>query len=406
MSAPCAGFEPPEKSPSSGLEQLAHFRTDEKGRPTDSRLGRSVRRFFRAVGILVVLVMGAFLISQHLLRPVLPLGEATALAAETQTRANDESKKLVVCFGYADLDGGVIALHPTQSGRVAQILVKENETVPAGAPLIQLDDRSARLRLEEAKALLDEANARLTKAEKAPQEHRLKLTQQQASVKMARYRLAAAQHTLAARQERLRGEAIGRLRDDPTTTEGVASTAQRTKEFEEVVIQEEGKLASLELQDPIADLERVKAEAAAMRARWLLAKQVLEELTLKAPVKGRVLRISVTQSELLTAPPKRMAIQFCPERPRIIRAEVEQAFAVRVEVGEAAVVEDDGSPKFTWRGRVSQISDWYTERRQIAEENMQQKDIRTLECIVSLDPGQPPLRIGQRVRVTMNRLGS
>jgi multidrug resistance efflux pump len=388
-----------------GAEQLAHFRTDENGRPTGGRLGRSVRRLLRAVGILLVLLMGAFLISQHLLRPVLPLGEATALA-ETQPQTNEESKKLVVCFGYADLDGGVIALHPTQPGRVTKILVKENQTVPAGAPLIQLDDRSARLKLDEAKALLDEANARLTKAEKAPEEHRLRLTQQEASVKMARYRLAAAQHTLAARQERLKGEAIGRIRDDPTTAEGVASTAQRTKEFEEVVFQEEGKLASLKLQDPIADLERVKAETAAMHARWLMAKQVLEELTLKAPEMGKVLRISVTESELLTAPPKRMAIQFCPERPRIIRGEVEQAFAARVEIGQAALIEDDGSPKFTWRGRVSRVSDWYTDRRQIAEENMTQKDIRTLECIVSLDPGQPSLRIGQRVRVTLNRLGS
>jgi hypothetical protein len=26
-------------------------------------------------------------------------------------------------------------------------------------------------------------------------------------------------------------------------------------------------------------------------------------------------------------------------------------------------------------------------------------DVRTLECLVVLEPGQPPLRIGQRVRV-------
>ena len=34
-------------------------------------------------------------------------------------------------------------------------------------------------------------------------------------------------------------------------------------------------------------------------------------------------------------------------------------------------------------------------------EPLQFNDVRTLECIVTLDPDQPPLRIGQRVRVTL-----
>ncbi len=32
-------------------------------------------------------------------------------------------------------------------------------------------------------------------------------------------------------------------------------------------------------------------------------------------------------------------------------------------------------------------------------EPFQLTDIRTVECLVVLDPGQPPLRFGQRVRV-------
>jgi multidrug resistance efflux pump len=387
MSRKHAGFERPELSPTGG------------------RFAYLVRRSIQTIGILVIMAMGAFLISQHLIRPITPLGEAYAQGGEPQAPEDEDNRKLIVCFGYADLDEGVTALHPTQSGRVNRIFVRENEAVPAGAPLLQLDDRAARLKVEETKALLDEATARLAKAEKGPQEHRLKIAEQRASVKMAHYRLIASQHTLASRQERLKGEAIGRKRDDPTTVEGVHSTVQRTKEFEEVVVQEEKKLASLELQDPAIDLERVKAETAASRARWLQAKQTLEEHTLKAPEAGMVLRISVTPSEFLTVPPKRMAIQFCPNRPRIIRAEVEQTFATRVALGQTALVEDDGS-SHTWRGHVLRISDWYTERRQIAEENIQIKDVRTLECVISLDPGQKPLRIGQRVRVTINRLDS
>src|SRR5262249_54000302 len=210
-------------------------------------------------------------------------------------------------------------------------------------------------------------------------------------------------HTYVGRQERLRGESIGRRGDDPTTVEGVASTLDRVKEFEEAVKAEETKLAALQVEDPTVELERVRAEVATIRARFRQSERVLREHTLRAPEAGKVLRIFVTPSEYVTTPPRRVAIQFCPERPRVIRAEVDQAFARRVEVGQPAQVVDDCSSAHTWRGRIARISAWYTERRQIADEHLQMKDVRTLECLIVLDPGQPPLRIGQRVRATISR---
>ena len=63
-------------------------------------------------------------------------------------------------------------------------------------------------------------------------------------------------------------------------------------------------------------------------------------------------------------------------------------FAQRVEVGQPAVVEDDGDSGNTWRGHVMRISDWYTQRRMIAEEQLQLKDVRTLECLIALAAGR------------------
>jgi hypothetical protein len=50
---------------------------------------------------------------------------------------------------------------------------------------------------------------------------------------------------------------------------------------------------------------------------------------------------------------------------------------------------------------VIRISDWYIQRRSTMPEALQYNDARTLECIIELDAGQPELRIGQRVRVTL-----
>src|SRR5262249_9791867 len=160
-----------------------------------------------------------------------------------------------------------------------------------------------------------------------------------------------AQHTLKGRRTQMRIESFGRIREDPVTTEEVASTAERIKEFEEVLNEEEARLKALEAQHPEADVARVRAEVSTMSVRLHDAARVLEEHILGAPKAGKVLRIFVTLGELLTSPPKRMAIQFCPDEPRIIRAEVDQAFASRVAVGLPAVAEDDSAASPTWRGR-------------------------------------------------------
>jgi multidrug resistance efflux pump len=313
----------------------------------------------------------------------------------------EAENKLVVCYGYADLEEGVSFLHPSQAGRVTEVPVKENDLVPAGAVLLRLDDRAARFRVAEAKAVLDASRAALAKAEKDTEQHRARVAEQELALEVARDRIAVARHTLAARKERQRTEAIGRTRFDPITVEEVASAAERVKELQNVERLEQRKLRALEARDPLIDVTHAKADVDTMRARLQQAEQVLEEHVLRAPEAGTVLRVCVTTGELLSLQPKTMAVHFCPDRPRIVRAELEQKFARGVEVGLPALVEDDGPTGNTWRGSVMRMAGWYTQRRLVNEEQLQLKDVRTLECLIALDPGQPPLRIGQRVRVTI-----
>jgi multidrug resistance efflux pump len=365
---------------------------------------RSPRRGRVRFVIVLVLVM---MIGTVLVHRALSSGPGGAVqrpeAGARQSVAARDAEKLVVCFGYADLEAGVTNLHPSQVGRVMEVPVRENDTVAAGSVLLRLDDRAAQNKVEEARAVLEEAIARLAKAEEAPEQHRLRIVEQRAMRNAAKYRLASAQHTLQGRRTQMRIESIGRKRDDPVTTEEVASTAERIKEFEEVLNEEETRLKALEAQNPEADVARVRAEVSTVRARLHDAERVLDEHTLRAPKAGKVLRIFVTLGELLTSPPKRTAIQFCPDEPRIIRSEIDQAFASRVVVGLPAVAQDDSATGPTWRGRVVRISDWYTQRRQVADEVLQLRDIRTLECLIGLDADQPALRIGQRVHVTILR---
>jgi multidrug resistance efflux pump len=162
-----------------------------------------------------------------------------------------------------------------------------------------------------------------------------------------------------------------------------------------------GKLTELELNDPEAGVKRARAELDARQAQVDEARTALEEYALKAPADGTVLRVLVSPGDVQGVQPKQPAVLFCPDGRRIIRAEAEQEFARDVAIGQAASIRDDSSGDGNWAGHVTRISPWYTQRRSVIPEPLQFNDARTLECIIELDSPPAPLRIGQRVRVTL-----
>ena len=132
----------------------------------------------------------------------------------------------------------------------------------------------------------------------------------------------------------------------------------------------------------------------AKKAKWEQAKYAAEEHELRAPADGKVLRLMTSVGDLFGQGPREPAIIFCPSGPRIIRTEVEQEFASKVQIGQTAIVEDDARLSGKWRGKVTRISDWYSTRRSMRMEPRQFNDVRTLECIVELEHSKD-LRIGR-----------
>jgi multidrug resistance efflux pump len=317
-------------------------------------------------------------------------------AGRTVTEAPAPEAPAVVCFGHVDLEHGITSLYPVQPGRVEQVPAVEGKQASAGQVLLRLDRRPAEYAVRLARADLDAAQAQRDQAQKLIDQQAIKETEQQAVIDAVRFRLQAAE-SLLSRKEQLRAV-------QTNDKELEAARAQR-EELKAVVRGEEGKLAELRLNDPRLSLRRAEADVAAKQARLDQALLALNECDLKAPADGTVLRVFAHVGEVLGAQPQRPALLFCPREPRVIRAEVEQEFAGRVAVGQPASIQDDSSSSETWKGTVASISDWYSHRRSILQEPLQMNDVRTLECVITLDPGQPPLRIGQRVRVHIGATG-
>jgi multidrug resistance efflux pump len=299
----------------------------------------------------------------------------------------------VVCLGFVDIEGGVAALGPAQPGRVIDLGVREGDAVSAGTVLLRLDDRPARFEAEQARAALESAMARLTRAAQDSRQHPARVAQQRAAVESAEHRLAAAREHLLRQQEL--------FKINNTNFREVSAAESLVKEMEAQARATRERLAELGLTDPDLPVREARAEVAAAEARLHQAEYAVAQCELKAPCAGTVLRIQATPGEVVGGPAGPAPFQFCPDRPLIVRAEVEQEFVHRVAVGQRAKVEDEASAGAGWPGRVVRIAGWYAARRSAPDKPAAFKDVPTVECVISLDGERLPLRIGQRVQVAI-----
>jgi multidrug resistance efflux pump len=306
------------------------------------------------------------------------------------------SEVAAVAIGYVDVEHGVTPVLPLQSGRVTAIDAAEGVNVAAGMPLFHLDDKDARLQADAARAALAAAKVRRDQARQAKGEHDDLVKAQEAAVQSAQAAGRAAE--IQYEQTRRRGENKAVTEEDVRTAEQVVTRAKAAQRGEEA------RLAALKAQDPELGVRLAEEDVAAKEAELKRAQQAVDECVVKAPFDGTPLRVLLSVGEVAGPQSRQPALWFCPKGLRIIRAEVEQEFAGRIEKlkDQPVRIEDDATGQGSWTGHVRRIGDWYTQRRSVMHEPLQFNDVRTLECIVTVDPdkdGQPHLLIGQRVRV-------
>jgi multidrug resistance efflux pump len=297
----------------------------------------------------------------------------------------------VVAFGHVDALDRVRKMYVTvPGGLVSEVLVKEGDSVPAGAVLVRLDDTQARRKVDEAKAALDQAKINLERGRKLPEEHQIRLRQAQALVDAAEYQRQLAKLGVETKQ-RLESTNTGGL-------DAVAAAQLELKGFEEALRIKKDDLRKLQLMDASTEVRLLEAQVKQAEALLGQAQAALTQFALVAPTAGTVLEITVAVGDTVGSVAPAPAVQFCPQGPRVVRAGIDQASASLVEVGQTVTIEDDTNVPGRWTGRVKWVSDVYTPQRAVVNPDANQySDVRTMPCIIELDPDQPPLKINQRV---------
>ncbi len=291
------------------------------------------------------------------LRTLIPLLLATLVCALGGCAQGDRSAQakdaapgawLAIARGAIDVEGGLVRITAPRDGRVDSVRVEDGDAVKPGDVLATLDARQARIALAMAEAGLEQARAQL---------------------------------------------AVLKARMAPAT-----QLAQRTKEAADA-----GAASGQSADEAATQLVVLKAEAGAAeaavgvaRARVNEAQVALDALTLHAPSAGRIVRRSVHVGDVVSAQAGSELFQLLPDRPRIVRAELNEAYVDRIKPGmRAEVVRDSGAGKPV-PAEVLRVGEVFGPSR-LTDDPIERAGVHDVDCVLRLDGGD--FRIGQRVLV-------
>jgi multidrug resistance efflux pump len=318
------------------------------------------------------------------------VGGAVSPVAYSGTTKSD----IVVASGAIDVEGGTVPLAPRSIGMVTLLPVQEGASVKKGEPILVLDSTMAQLHVEHAEAALKEAGVQILRAKELAQNHKFKIEQLKQSVIAAESRLESAQRQTN-KLEALRPK-------EGVAEETFLSAKDQLTELQAMVRISKEQLAEAESVNPLLMIQSAEVAEGAARAKLAIAKEELANHTLTAPSDGRVLRIQVGVGQILNAMTQPL-IWFCPDKPLIVRCEVDQEFADRIAEGATVVIHNETFDGKEWDGQVRRCATWVAPRRTVWNRVFEVSDVPTVECIVDLSKDQPMLRIGQRVRVTFQK---
>lgn len=261
-----------------------------------------------------------------------------------------------VARGRIDIEGGLLALGTPREGVLASVAVHEGEAVKAGQLLATLDTRPAQLAVDAAQAQLEQAKAKLA---------------------LDDVKRAAAEQ----RANRLAAAAAAGAGDGQSADDAREASAQLGAEHD-------------------AD-----AAALAMATQKLAeARYELALRSLRAPFNATVVRV-LAQPGASVSPGSGALFNLLPDKPRIVRAELNESFVDAVRPGmRADVVANDASENGHWAARVLRIGQVYGPAT-LENDPQIRANARTVECVLAFDAPEPQLRIGQRVIVRFLRDG-
>ena len=317
---------------------------------------------------------------------------------------------------YLQADSSIVAADVR--GRVLQVLVRDNQTVRAGDPLVQIDPDEFDARVSSAEADLATAEAGVLAARAAFEtlgaEERLAAS----NIAAARTAISAAEAQARRAQadsrrfaDLLEAGVVPRREAEQTAAAAIsaASEADRSRATLDVSRQQAGvataRRATLE-----ANLAQAEAQVGRARAALNLARRDRSHTLVRAPVAGDVGDRQVAPGDFVQ--PGGRLLTVVPRNAIYVTANFKETQVARMASGQSARIRIDALPGVTLTGHVDSLAPGSGSQFSLLPfepgTGNFTKIVQRIPVRIRLDPGQPALsrlRPGLSTKVTVTVAG-
>ena len=245
------------------------------------------------------------------------------------------------------------------SGRVAQVLVEEGQRVSAGAPLLRLDTGDLTAQEAQAQASAAAARARLASVVTWPRPEERMQSAAQVSQAQATLRSAQAQLELAqANVQRMRSlQAQGAVsKQDLDSFETQARVAQaQVAQAQAAYDSARQSWTITQVGSRPEDIQQARAQLAQAEAGLAIIRVQLRDSTVYAPFAGTITQRSVEPGEVVSSQSSNALFTLSQIADVYVELAVPEEHHAKIRPTEEALMQIDGLPGRTFRGRVEDI---------------------------------------------------
>jgi HlyD family secretion protein len=291
-----------------------------------------------------------------------------------------------VAPGRVEPCSGQIKVATAAIGVVDKVLVKVNDKVFAGEPLVHLAD-------EELRARLAAAEAQVSMRERARDER--SATGSAKTRRKAEDAVADAERAVYdARSVVDRAATKARTKGGPDADLTAARLALTRAQNELLTRQQE--LRALDDDAPLPTA--LEGQLSVARSEYAVARSALDQMTVRAPTDGTVLQVNVRVGELVSPGSPQPPLQLADLSALCVRAELDERDLGSIKVRQAVTVRAAAFPGREFEGIVSSIAPLVEPGRLEPPGSRNQTDVDVVRVMVGLT-GSGNLTVGMKADV-------
>jgi HlyD family secretion protein len=319
------------------------------------------------------------------------IGFATRVRVEPPARgmtagAPEDKRWQAVAPGHVEPCSGQIKVATEGVGLVDKLMVKANDTVFAGEPLIHLADGEPKARLAAAEAQV--AVRKRARDEKAA-------TGQAHTRRKALDAVADAERTVYDARSAV-DRAAADLRASGGTEAGLTAARSALARARGELARHQQELRTIEDDSPLPTA--LEGQLIIARAEYAVARSALDKMTVRAPIDGTVLQINIRAGELASPASVQPPLLLANLSALCVRAELDERDLGSIKVRQPVSVRTAAFPTREFEGSVSSIAPLVEPGRLEPPGTRNKTDVDVVQVMVEL-MGTDQLTVGMKTDV-------